>query len=731
VLCGSRPSQLLVTIRARGDQLLCGQSRIGDDLAVLESDCRDAESLQDLVAGLIGGFSALAEVWLSVELDRETEVCAVEVEDEIFNAVLTAELPLAQVPAAKNGPHDFLRVGGGFAVVVSVFVTAVVSTLVTHLRNRTSAKALPLTPALSPNNVHRTSCTVNPRGEGVVRLPLTPALSPNNEHRTVCTGDPRGGGVWTALIRKRMLVSPVRVLRAGLVVRARRPKEDDVSLFSSTGSESHSSDAGANQLRVAVVTKLAGLDIRKVSDATSHFILGQVFEPPYGPPLRAPAGTPLVSVPPQPILFTEQLRPEGESKAGGATVYSAELRPGILFSDGTPLTPELLLRSLLHSEGFTSRARVESRGNRIVFTLRAPNARFDHFLTQLSCAVVLEKNGRFYGTGPYILPEPRAQEAPGRSTIVLRRNPHSPQPPSIEEIAFIEYGSTSEVLAAIKRGEVDFTTVLNSTEAAELRGLPFTPVILEANSTAFLHFNTTRPALADPRIRKAIAHVVEKKEIAAITYEKNPLAYMASGITPAFMGRDPLAAVGSRETKETLAAAGVALPKSLTLLHTWAPRPYLPDPVRAAKAIQKNLAGIGIDVAITNAGGSREKYVQMVRGGEFDLLLAGWIAETADPADFFDAILSSAMIPTVAKMTPTSNNVSRWSYPPMDAALAAFRSDPSEANRAAIVQIVADEMPLLPLIHGKSVTVYGRRVRGFEPSPLNRQPLSKLELGRS
>ena len=46
----------------------------------------------------------------------------------------------------------------------------------------------------------------------------------------------------------------------------------------------------------------------------------------------------------------------------------------------------------------------------------------------------------------------------------------------------------------------------------------------------------------------------------------------------------------------------------------------------------------------------------------------------------------------------------------------------SEAT-AALIRHVGEQAPLLPLMYWPSVTVLSRRVRGFEPHPLNIYPV--------
>jgi cationic peptide transport system substrate-binding protein len=97
--------------------------------------------------------------------------------------------------------------------------------------------------------------------------------------------------------------------------------------------------------------------------------------------------------------------------------------------------------------------------------------------------------------------------------------------------------------------------------------------------------------------------------------------------------------------------------------------------------------------------------------GNYDLALGGWAADTPDPADFFEALLWSKSCEG-----DNHSNDSRWKNADMDAALARFREEPTEANKQAIHAMVRSEAPLVPLIHGQSVVVHSRKLRNVAMS---------------
>ena len=473
-------------------------------------------------------------------------------------------------------------------------------------------------------------------------------------------------------------------------------------------------------LRIGALARLATLDPRKTHDTVSSLILDEIFETLFLPPLGSEA--------PQPNLLTEPLRAEGGS------VYSAELRSDVVFSDGTPMTPEIVARSLNSSADFARQATVEARGNRLVFKLARPNPRFDLVLTNTYAHIILEKPGTLLGSGPFMFEKQvRLADVQRSDRLTLVRNPRYRKPVEIDELVFATYaapsgGGTEALLEAAKKGEIDFTNSLTSVDAAALRGFPFVPSISTGNATGILYFNASRSPFNDVNVRKAFAHAIDRKVIAESTYDRNPLAYVASNLLPPLLARDQSSLqFDLSKAKSFAAAAGAKMPKKVTLTMVWSPRPYMPNPRRAAEAIREQLAALGVEVEIIPTR-DRGDYADRVARNSYDMLLAGWIADTSDPSDFFEALLASYSIPSTLNSTATSNNVARFASPAMDAALEKFRAEPTDANRGAVVKLLADEAPLLPLIYGQAVAICSRNVSGFQHSALGRVSFASLKM---
>lgn len=453
-------------------------------------------------------------------------------------------------------------------------------------------------------------------------------------------------------------------------------------------------------VRVGVLSAISKLDLRDAIDSISGMVLGQVFETPYSI-VPAPGGEPQV----QPLLF-EPLRAEGPLR------YSAGIRPGLKFSDGTPLTAELAARSLRGAKVLASKAKVDAVGERVTFALTEPNPRFDLTLTQAVTSIVLDRGAQLLGTGAFMFEQrPNLRMLQAAREFRLVRNPHHAAKVGVDEIEFRVYpaaedGTPRALIEALRNGEVDLTTALTMADVSgsnQIQGMALS--LQQSNSTGILFFNTERQQLASPQVRRGIALALDLHELAAKSFDKNPAAFLAPNLLPPMMGRPSGVPLLDRREAKRLLDASETKPQRLTLLVPWAPRPYLPKPLPLAQALQRQIGEAGIEVALRETKTSEEFFADLLRGN-YDLALLGWIADTPDPADFFETLLSSRNC-----QGDRHSNLSRWKSREMDAALARFRQQPSDENKREVNRIIRDEAPLVPLIYGQAVVVHSRKIR--------------------
>lgn len=463
-------------------------------------------------------------------------------------------------------------------------------------------------------------------------------------------------------------------------------------------------------LRVGLLNGIEMQDPRTAQDVESMFVIKQIFEAPYGTKF----GTTEVA----PILLDGPLREESPLRLVG------RVREDILFSDGSPLTPEDVLDSLQRSAVVTERAKVERVGDELVFHLFRPNSMFALQLAHGQCGVQKAGTEEPLGTGPFVY-----DPASTPKHIRLRRNPYHRPLPKLDEVHFVTYpvdasGRPTALMEALQQGEVDLTNSLGRDDIHQVSGVRKS--ILPGVSTCFLFLNTASPALADRRLRRAIAHSIDRLEIARLCYS-NALAFAASSLLPRPLGPgDDRLIHDPDKARALISEAGLQVPEKLRLVMVWGPRPYLPNPEAVAQCLAKQLGKLGIGLELVRTASSADFFEHSLNG-DADLTLAGWVADTMDPADFLESILASSRIPNRENLAVSANE-GRLDNKNVDRLLHDWRDNRSSQTLEEILDLVAEEAPVAPLVYGASATVHSFAVQQFKPSPMAHYPLTELDI---
>lgn len=466
--------------------------------------------------------------------------------------------------------------------------------------------------------------------------------------------------------------------------------------------------------RVGFVNRWERRDPRTGLNYASFLVQWHIYEP----PCRLLPGSNQV----EGLLIDYPLIKESDPQG---LLYSAAVRKGAYFSDGTELTAEHIAASLERTAAFKLNASASARGDRVLFRLKRPNARFDLLLARFDLGIVLERGKEFLGSGPYML-APDAQP----ECFKLLRNPYHKPAARLPEIECRTYpmdanGRRTKLLEAVTRGELDFTDELARDELNRVEKMR--KVIQLGYCSAILFFNTERPLFQDNRVRRAFAAAIDRKALAAQSYS-NALAFAATGMIPPVLGSTPdLITHDVLHARDLLAKANAKPSGPLVLAVIPVARPYLPEPRTTAELVAKQLGQLGFKVEVRQAGDISE-YRDWNARGSYDMVLGGWIPDTADPVDFMESILSTPSIPVPANHNTRASNFCRWRNPEMDQALDKQRLKPEPATWQKICDMVRQEVPAFPLMYGPRIAVVSWRARNF-PRDFGTGPfLAKVEL---
>lgn len=251
--------------------------------------------------------------------------------------------------------------------------------------------------------------------------------------------------------------------------------------------------------------------------------------------------------------------------------WTFTLRDGAKFSDGTPLTAEDVVFSLLayrnwgdfgYISGYTTHfADVQASDARtVVLTLDTPIGNLE---SQLLFCYILPKhiwepyagdldaalefeNAEMIGSGPFRLVEFRQ----GEYYRLAANKDHYLFPPHVDEVIFQTYANQDALVQALRAGEVDMITELPHTVVPSLRGDANITVASGASRGLRDYiFNVIapedcpveeggicsgHPALRDPVVRRAMAHAIDKQQI--IDVALLGLGSPGIGLVPAGLG---------------------------------------------------------------------------------------------------------------------------------------------------------------------------------------------------
>ncbi|WP_286233065.1 ABC transporter substrate-binding protein [Thalassotalea sediminis] len=232
-----------------------------------------------------------------------------------------------------------------------------------------------------------------------------------------------------------------------------------------------------------------------------------------------------------------------------------------------------------------------------------------------------------------------------------------------------------------------------------------------AFNIGYLGFNTTKPPFNDKRVRRAVAHAIDKQAILDTVYLGDSKAESANSILPPSSwayAKDTQSVEHSPEkAKELLQQAGISKKFTIDLWAMPVQRAYNPNALTMAKLIQADLQKIGITVNIVSY--NWQEFLRRLALGEHQAVLLGWSADHPDPDNFFTPLLSCGS-------AETGNNRTFWCNQKFERLLAAALNITDLAQRKALYReaqkIAAEELPLFPIAHSKRFQARKKSVQG-------------------
>ena len=311
------------------------------------------------------------------------------------------------------------------------------------------------------------------------------------------------------------------------------------------------------------------------------------------------------------------------------------------------------------------------------------------------------------GLGPFRLRLWRRGER-----LEFDRNPYYWRAPAaLDRVTVrVEPDAGTRLLQA-RRGDLDLTSISGlQVDDAARSGLRV--VRATTNVVDFVQFNPRRvAALRDPRVRRAIAQALDRRRLDRTVYRGLEEPTDTGQLDPALAGAAALPAYDPAAARQVLAPLHLSL--ELAIAGKWR------SSSSAAVQIAAELAAAGVATTVhsysegqfwgaKSAGG-------VLESGAFDISLTGW-SPTLDPDRSY--LFGCAALP------PGGGNAGGYCDPAFDAAEAAGAAtyDPAARVRAyrRALQVLARDLPVVPLGFERSAYVVSARFLGFEPGVLGR-----------
>ena len=433
------------------------------------------------------------------------------------------------------------------------------------------------------------------------------------------------------------------------------------------------------------------------------------------------------------------------SSSPDGKTWTFELKPKLVFSDGTPLDAKAVKFNLdrwrLTSDpahgAFSYPYYVDDFGGypglitgvkaitpvRVQITLARP---FGPFLRDLAEQAMVLGSPRAIaadpkafelkpvGSGPYMV-----QEWQRDDHITLVANPRYAGPkPGYGTVIIRDIPDQATSVLSIEHGDIDMLTDPRPDDAKSLAAQKGITVVQQpSNNVSYVAMETEKKPFGDVRVRRAIAYALDAASMAKNLYASG--AVVANNWTPPGMLGENAAVTAYPhdvgKAKALLAQAGLPNGFTTTLMYTTAPRPYLPEPQRVAETIQAELAQAGIKVTLEPYEWG--VYLDKIKHGEHELCLIGWTGDNGDPDNFFYPLLDQDS----AHKDGTAQNYSFWRDPQFHALMLDGQKTADDAKRAVIYRqanaMVHDQVPAIPLVHTTVPVVLKSSIKGFVPSP--------------
>ncbi len=320
-----------------------------------------------------------------------------------------------------------------------------------------------------------------------------------------------------------------------------------------------------------------------------------------------------------------------------------------------------------------------------------------------------------------------AERVPGSHLLLVRNTQYRDAATvRLDQVRYVPIADHNSELSRYRAGELHMTyTAPVSRVPWLLDHLPEEFRVSPYLAVYFYGFNTRRPPLDDPRVRRALSLAVDRELIASRIVgagEQPACALVPPGVADYRSPRSRDCEARRRErveqAQDLLAQAGYGPARPLRLEIRYNTGELHDRIAVGVSAMWKDALGVETDLV-------REEFrvlLDHVRVGEVTQVYRGsWIADFAEPESFLGILAAESPV-----------NGTGWADPEYDRLL---REAARQPHRAARLRMLAEAearaleaAPLMPLYFYVSKQLVKPQVRGIEDNPLNIHPSRFVQL---
>ena len=321
------------------------------------------------------------------------------------------------------------------------------------------------------------------------------------------------------------------------------------------------------------------------------------------------------------------------------------------------------------------------------------------------------------GTGPYMV-----QEWVRGDHMTLTANPNYwGEAPKMKTVIFRWNAEAAARLTSLKAGEADGIDNPDTNDFASIQGDSTLKLIpREALNVFYVGLNNTKPPLDNEKVRQAIAMGINRQAIVDKFYPAG--STVASHFTPCSI---PGGCEGEEWYTYDVAAAKALLAEAgqtsfdMKISYRDVVRGYLPSPGKVAEEIQAQLKEIGVNVTIDQQESGT--FLDNASNGNLEIFLLGWGADYPDATNFLDSHFGTGANDSFGtKHTDVTGPLAE----------AASLSDQTARNAlyAQANTAIKTHVPMIPVAHGGSATVYSANTEGAHSSPLGNETFKVMSV---